>query len=464
MKATLTKSLVSELRFEKIPVIENGKIVSHQENTKIKPYIIFDNHPDAPAGFGVRVGKETISYILSRRINGKVTTVTVGRHPELLLAKANPDRDARTLAADIGSKARKGIDVNAEKRATRKLRDIPTLGDLFDEYLNDYTSNQKRPPKDNTIKAIKKAKERLSKDKGLLETPANEVTKAQLSKSFKRIAETEGHRTAAEQTMRWVSGVFNARIEKDASEENVEPEITRNPAVAIRSLMRTKQELREAHKKARHPIPNQEDKLGKILNAVWYANFGHRLGAEFFIINLLCGSRKSEPQKMVWADKLPQSELAKHSYASVKDKVIMFKDTKNRTDHYLPMGPLAYSILKKRLEDSGDSIYVFPPYRANKKRKVPHYSDNKCFINRIKKETGISFTMHDLRRTFSRITNSMDISSITLKRLLNHTDDDVTSRYATPDVEELRSYMERIELELMKHAPFTATSWHSPPT
>ena len=55
------------------------------------------------------------------------------------------------------------------------------------------------------------------------------------------------------------------------------------------------------------------------------------------------------------------------------------------------------------------------------------------------------FTLHDLRRTFITIAESLDIPAYALKRLLNHKDsNDVTAGYIVSDVNRLREPMQRI--------------------
>ena len=54
-------------------------------------------------------------------------------------------------------------------------------------------------------------------------------------------------------------------------------------------------------------------------------------------------------------------------------------------------------------------------------------------------DSGVSFSAHDLRRTFITIAESLDISVYALKRLLNHKmTNDVTAGYIITDVERLR--------------------------
>ena len=63
----------------------------------------------------------------------------------------------------------------------------------------------------------------------------------------------------------------------------------------------------------------------------------------------------------------------------------------------------------------------------------------------------VSFSTHDLRRTFITIAESLDISVYSLKRLLNHKmTNDVTAGYIITDVERLRAPMQRITDYILK--------------
>ncbi len=58
---------------------------------------------------------------------------------------------------------------------------------------------------------------------------------------------------------------------------------------------------------------------------------------------------------------------------------------------------------------------------------------------------GVTFTVHDLRRTFATTAESLDLPAYALKRLLNHKmTHDVTAGYIMHDVERLRKPMQRI--------------------
>ena len=67
------------------------------------------------------------------------------------------------------------------------------------------------------------------------------------------------------------------------------------------------------------------------------------------------------------------------------------------------------------------------------------------------KATGIHFTVHDLRRTFITIAESLDIPAYALKRLMNHKmSNDVTAGYIVADVDRLRKPMQLITDYILK--------------
>lgn len=60
------------------------------------------------------------------------------------------------------------------------------------------------------------------------------------------------------------------------------------------------------------------------------------------------------------------------------------------------------------------------------------------------------FTVHDLRRTFITIAESLDISGYALKRLHHKMSGDVTAGYIVSDVERLRTPMQVITEHMLK--------------
>ena len=73
-------------------------------------------------------------------------------------------------------------------------------------------------------------------------------------------------------------------------------------------------------------------------------------------------------------------------------------------------------------------------------------------VQKVTELSGVSFTLHDLRRTFITVAESIDISAYALKRLVNHKmTNDVAAGYIVSDVERLRKPMEQISIQLLRY-------------
>ena len=94
-----------------------------------------------------------------------------------------------------------------------------------------------------------------------------------------------------------------------------------------------------------------------------------------------------------------------------------------------------------------DDKYVFPG-----RGKTGHFTEPKKPIIKIRDKSGVNFTLHDLRRTFITIAESLNIRDYTLKRLLNHrSSGDVTDGYIMSDVDRLREPMDAISSRIMEY-------------
>ena len=71
-------------------------------------------------------------------------------------------------------------------------------------------------------------------------------------------------------------------------------------------------------------------------------------------------------------------------------------------------------------------------------------------------EPGVGFCLHDLRRTFASIAESL-VSYSALKRLMNHSDKDVTQGYIVFDVNKLRGPMQTVTSEICRLADINVT-------
>lgn len=80
-------------------------------------------------------------------------------------------------------------------------------------------------------------------------------------------------------------------------------------------------------------------------------------------------------------------------------------------------------------------------------------------LKRVVDRSGVTFTPHDLRRTFITIAESLDIPAYALKRLLNHKmHQDVTAGYIISDVERLRRPMQQVTDFILRSAGLRQTA------
>ena len=453
MKVELNQSLVLKLVFSLKPtVITNGKIQRSEPNAV--PYIITDSHRDAPVGFGVKVGATKKTYFIQRKVAGKLIKTKVGNvgdFPTIDEARGKA-RDLVKIAMDTG---RNPSSIAAERDAAEI-----TLREAFDNYEK-HLRGRKKPATGNTFKVLNKAREKLST---WATRRVRDIKSSEILDRFDEIAEK--YRTSAEQTFRWAHVAVEHAIKlesHDAASAKREPTLVHNPfgILKIQQKYRTRVELEEeyAKKGVRNPL-SPDDTLGKFLDAVWERRRQplNRTGCDYLLFTLVFGNRKNESAKVKWRDRLSVEEAEVSSFVDFKERFVLFRDTKNRADHKLPLPPFMTELLRQRHESSSEyplarRVWVFP---ARSTRSVSgHYSDSKSLLQGVKDATGIpKLAMHDLRRTFGAFVESLGFPHYSMKRLLNHGFiSDPSGFYLSTEWKRLGEYMTRTEEALLRTSP-----------
>ena len=138
------------------------------------------------------------------------------------------------------------------------------------------------------------------------------------------------------------------------------------------------------------------------------------LARDYLQLVLLTGLRRSEVLGLRWED------------VDLVGRTLTVKDTKNHRDHPLPL----------------------PDYLAGLLERMPRHGANVFEGSRglsSARRSGVPFCIHDLRRTFATIADSLDIPGYAVKALLNHKGgSDVTAGYVVASVERLREPMQKI--------------------
>jgi integrase len=148
----------------------------------------------------------------------------------------------------------------------------------------------------------------------------------------------------------------------------------------------------------------------------------------YLFVALYMGFRCNELLTLEWAD------------VDIKGQNITLKNTKNRTDHQLPIPRVVIPYINALHELTGASRWVFARIDQSLHMTTP--------IKPIKTVTavcGVQFSPHDCRRTFATIAEAVSLPETMIKRMLNHsTTNDVTGGYIVTENETLRQAINRV--------------------
>ena len=163
---------------------------------------------------------------------------------------------------------------------------------------------------------------------------------------------------------------------------------------------------------------------------------------DYLIFLLLTGSRREEGFLL----EVEQVDLKNQAYTLI--------DPKNRQDITLPLPDFLFNVLEQRIKKLNGFKYVFPGMdRKGNLNQKTHLMEPKAQVQKVIQASKVSFTLHDLRRHYITLADSLDLSSFCIKRLVNHSiGSDVTSGYVVSDVERLRGPMQKIEDKILQLA------------
>ncbi|CZG79821.1 integrase arm-type DNA-binding domain-containing protein [Legionella pneumophila] len=365
-------------------------------------------YDDNLKGFGVRVTSGgTKAFFVEKLINRKLNRITIGRYPEI-----SPDM-ARKKATELLGQIAMGKDPVAERRA-QSMREI-TLNEVFQEYLQ--TRKTLKPKTINNYTHMIDKAFHSWKNKPILS-----ITKDRISKHHEKLG-TEHGEAYANLAMRVLRALFNfaAGQYEDAHGKSL---IMENP---VRRLSQTRAWYR-VERRQTYIKPHELE--------AWYQalkNIENETLRDYLLLILLTGLRREEAATLKWEN----VDLAAKTFTVVK--------TKNNESHTLPLSDFLYDLLDCRYQTRIND-YVFPGSGA-----AGHIIEPRKQMAHVTKASGIHFTVHDLRRTFITIAESLDISAYALKRLMNHKmTNDVTAGYIITDVERLRMPMKIITNYFLK--------------
>lgn len=393
-KVRLTKSLV-----DRTPLPTSGQLFLRDTDL---------------VGFALRLTPGSRAFILEKRIDGRNKRFTIGRYPDLTVEQAR--KEAHIQLGKIAT----GINPIEEKHI--KSLQGTTLLDAFTDF-----------------KIVRKnLKASTLYDYGRLMTVAFpdwhdkaivSITKDMIAKRHSKIGEERGG-PYANLAMRFLRSLLNFAMEQYETPDG-ESIIRFNP---VSRLSRTRAWFPESR---RQTVIKSHELAAWSKAVLDLKNDGvspqSTTIADYLFCMIFTGLRRQEAATLQW------------SQVDLKGRTLTILETKNREPLVLPLTDFLHDLLDARKKIS-TSPYVF-----SGEGKSGYLIEPRKQMTKIMIASGITFTLHDLRRTFITTAESLDISAYAVKRLVNHKmSGDVTAGYIISDVERLRKPMQAITDYLLK--------------
>ncbi|MBT8134629.1 MAG: integrase family protein [Gammaproteobacteria bacterium] len=379
---------------------------SLRENGKSKQAFYRDS---AITGFGLRVTSGGVkSFIVEKRIQGKVKRVTLGKYGNLTVEQAR--EEAMRFLDGVAS----GKSLITEKHS-RRIGKV-TLLEAFEDYL--LTRKDLKP---STIHDY-----RRSIDGAFVHwqnKPLTEITKDMVQ--LRHSALGKRSKARANNAMRVLRAVFNHAI-SNYEDSHGKQVILNNPVDRL-------SQMHAWYKVGRRQTLIKPDELPDWFAATMQLN--NETTRHYLYLLLFTGLRRSEASRLQWDD------------IDFEDRTLTINETMNHLVYALPLSDFLYELLKKR-KATQQSPYVFP---SDSERG--YLVEPRTAVKRLSELSGLTFTLHDLRRTFISIAESLDIPGYALKRLLNHKEpNDITASHLDSNVDLLREPMQLITDFIIKHS------------
>ena len=328
--------------------------------------------------FCVRVSRNGVkSFSVMYRHAGKLRRYTIGTYPRLSLAKA------RQEAKDALRDAELGEDPAAKKKVKRQEG---SFEELAADYMTRWAKKRKKSWRDDQRRIDTYLIPRFGN------IHASDVSRPDIRAMLEEIAERAP--VQANRVLALVRKIFNWAISEDILEHSPCQSIPRPGIERRRDRVLSEKELRKTWR----AIESQNPQVSAI-----------------FKLRLLTAQRGGEIMSMAWSD----VDLEEGVWTIPAERA------KNRLSHRVPLSRPVLKILQDLNGERKSSPWVFP--RLD--RPKGHFMAVQVAINRIRKASGVKFRAHDLRRTAASLMTGMEISRLTVGKILNHAEAGVTAVY-----------------------------------
>lgn len=364
-------------------------------------------------GFALRItASGAKSFVVEVRVDGRVRRKTLGRYGALTVEAA------RRQAQQFLGKVATGVDPVAEAQVER-ARQI-TLAEVFEDYVA--TRKGLRP---STLFDYRRQLRKAFSD--WQNRPLASISKDAVARRHARLGEKSP--AQANNAMRVLRALFNfaAGQYEDSEGRSLFPE---NPVNRL------------SHTRAWYPDKRRRTWITPTQLPAWFAavetlraesaDFYDRSVGDLLLLLLFTGLRRSEGLQLRW------------DWIDLDGGILTIPDTKNHEPLRLPLSDFLAELLADRRERV-TGPYVFPGTG-----EAGHLIEPRPQMRKVVEASEVPFTLHDLRRTFITIGESLDIPVYAIKALVNHKmHNDVTAGYVVINAERLREPMQRITNHLL---------------
>jgi integrase len=362
-------------------------------------------------GFGVRIGKTSKTYIAERRVKGRVRRITIAPTNTLTV------KEARKAAQLLLAKMASNVDPNQAKAAQRAKG--MTLGEAIDVFLSG------REHKFSTASNYRNTMEREFGD--WKKTELRNITPNMMLSRFQKILGRTP--SGAALAMRTFRSCWNYARELTADNNGV-PVLSEAPTRRVTALkLMPKPKRKQSHVTDFRAFFVALKTVHSETNSNRYKNAG-QLYFCFCELLLRSGLRKSEASHLKWQD----VNFSRKTFSIPAER------SKNGEALTLPMSSQLFRLfhLLKLIQPAGEYVWGSRPL-----------GDPSKSLQKTRELLGYNLNFHDLRRTFAVLAERLDVAYPKLKRMMNHSDNDVTLGYlASRDPERFRDEMQSISDEI----------------
>lgn len=335
-------------------------------------------------------------------------------------------KQIRSRATEIAARVAQGVNPNQQRKAD-SIKAV-TLEEAYQLFIRTRSSG-KSAVKQSTADQWHyswKTDLQVWADRPMRDITANDVQRL-------HEARTKTSPSRANFAVRLLAQIFRVAMAVYEDEQH-RPVITYDPTMRISAL------------KLQNKIPRRTGHIPADRLKEWFEAVGtvtNEAARDMLIFTIMTGLRKNEAAQLTW----DRVDLDAGVYAIVENK--------SNRPVTLPLSDYLTDMLQRRKAKAGRRRYVFPAGRSS-----DYLKDWRPTCKNVGDQCGVSFTPHDLRRSFITYAESLDTPTMVLKMLVNHAlpKDDVTAGYVQMSAERMRAPLQRITDYILKSAGLIASA------